>query len=852
MKNHLTKISLFILIALIIVACNTTKRVPDGKRLLMKNEISVDAKAIKDEDVFFQLYQKPNSAILGYRLRLNLFNLAKRNADTSYAKWLKRKPNRQANLAKLLSQKQVERLGKSFLVSGWSDFLMKTGEAPVLFDSISTQKSLKRLESYYYNKGYFDVKARFTRDTLKVKKTNVKYTIALNKAYLIDSIRTSIATPALDSLYKNKIANSFVKKNNQYTTANLDEERNRITTEFRNNGAYLFQQNYISYSLDTVNTQKKVNVKLIVKDYSYRENDSTKTTPFKLYKISKVSIFTDRATNKIESPIKDSLQYKDFILYSENKLKYRPKAITDAVFITKGSLFSDNNTVLTTKYLSNLKVFNYPTIEYKIDPKDNKSLLANIYLKPRDKFSFGLSADFIHSNIQDFGISGNTSLGIRNVFNGAETFQIGFRGNVGASKDLANPNNNFFNISEIGVDAKLSFPRIFSPINTTKIIPKSMIPSTVFSVGFAKQRNIGLDKQNFTSTFSYNWTPKKNNNYRLDLFNIQYVKNVNVGNYFNIYQSSYNVLNAIANNYSSVNSNYFTNDTNHQLIIESGTSGFTNEALATSSSLAISENDVKTIRSIEERRKRLTENNLIFATSISFSNTTKKDIYDNSFHAFKTKLESAGNFLSILARASKQLDKQGGANTFFEVEYSQYLKGEFEYIKHWSFAGKKVFAVRSFAGLAVPYGNSKSIPFSRSYFSGGSNDIRAWQPYSLGPGRSGGLNDFNEANLKITISAELRFNILGKFNGALFADAGNVWNVLDNVTDEAYTFNGIQSIKTFAIGTGTGIRYDQGLFVVRFDIGFKTYNPAKLDNEKWMKEINLSKSVLNIGINYPF
>jgi len=852
LKKHFTKISFIILIGLLIVACNSTKRVPIGKSLLMKNEITIDGRATQDENVFFQLYQKPNSAILGYRLRLNLFNLAKRNADTCYYKWLKRKPNRESNLAKLLSKKQVDRLGKSFIVSGWSNFLKKTGEAPVIYDSINSIKSVKRLESYYYNKGYFDVKARFTRDTLSAKKTNIKYQVDLNKPYLIDSIQTSIATPALDSLYKIKVANSSIKKNKQYSTESLDEERNRITTEFRNNGAYLFQQNYISYSLDTINTSKKVNVKLIVKDYTFRENDTSKTAPFNLYKISKVAIYTDRSTNKIEAPIKDSLQYKDFFLYSEKKLKYRPKSITDAVFITKGSLFSENNTLLTTKYLNNLKVFNYPSIEYKIDPKNIKALIANIYLKPRDKFSFGYAADFIHSNIQDFGISGNTSIGIRNVFNGAETFQIGFRGNVGASKDLANPNNNFFNISEIGIDAKLSFPRIFFPINSDKIIPKSMIPSTILSVGFAKQRNIGLDKQNFTSSFSYNWTPKKNTSLRFDLFNIQYVKNVNTSNYFNIYQSSFNALNTIANNYNSVNSNYFSNDENHQLVIESGTNGFINDALSNSSTIPTTENDLKIIRSIEERRKRLTENNLIFATSISFSKTTKKDLYDNSFHAFKSKLESAGNFLSLLARASKQLDKQGAASTFFEVEYSQYLKGEFEYIKHWTFANNKVFAVRGFAGLAVPYGNSKSIPFSRSYFTGGSNDIRAWQPYSLGPGKSGGLNDFNEANLKITMSAELRFNIFGKFNGALFADAGNIWNIFDNVTDKDYTFNGFQSINTIALGTGTGIRYDQGLFVVRFDIGFKTFNPAKLENEKWMKEVNLSKSVLNIGINYPF
>lgn len=851
MKKHLTKISFIILILLLFVACNTTKRVADGKRLLMKNEISVDGKEIKDENVFFQLYQKPNSSILGYRLRLNLFNLSKLNSDSTYANWLNKKPNRKANLSKLLSQKQVDRLGKSFIVSGWSNFLIKTGEAPVIYDTEYTKKSLKRLEAYYYNKGFFDVKANFTSDTTQKKKTNIKYQIALKKPYLIDTVSTQIETPALDSLYKTKIANSLIKRNKQYATVNLEEERNRLTTEFRNNGAYLFQQNYISYALDTINTSKKVNVKLIVKDYSYRENDSSKTAPFELYKISKVAIYTDRATNKIEKPIKDSLQYNDFMLYSENKLKYRPKSITNAVFITKGSLFSDINTQLTTKYLSNLRVFNYPTIEYKIDPKDSKALIANIYLKPRDKFSFGYSADFIHSNIQDFGISGNTSLGIRNVFNGAETFQIGFRGNVGASKDLANPNNNFFNISEIGVDAKLSFPRLFFPFNLDNIIRKSMIPSTVISVGYAKQTNIGLDKQNFTSSFSYNWTPEPNSSFKFDLFNIQYVNNLNTSNYFNIYQSSYTALNAIANNYTSVNPNYFSSDTN-QLLIESGTSGFTADALANPSVISVTEDDLKSIRSIEERRKRLTENNLIFASSISYSQTTKKDIYDNSFHAFKAKFESAGNFLSLLARASKQLNNQGDVSTFFEVEYSQYLKGELEYIKHWPLSGKKVFAIRSFAGVAIPYGNSNSIPFSRSYFSGGSNDIRAWQPYSLGPGKSGGLNDFNEANLKLTLSAELRYNIFEKFNGALFADAGNIWNVFDNVEDDTYTFNGINSLNTIALGTGVGLRYDQGLFVVRFDVGFKTYNPANSENEKWFREINLGKSVLNIGINYPF
>jgi outer membrane protein assembly factor BamA len=66
-------------------------------------------------------------------------------------------------------------------------------------------------------------------------------------------------------------------------------------------------------------------------------------------------------------------------------------------------------------------------------------------------------------------------------------------------------------------------------------------------------------------------------------------------------------------------------------------------------------------------------------------------------------------------------------------------------------------------------------------------------------------NDFNEANMKIAFS-EFRFKILGELRD--FADAGNIWNVYDNVTDEKSTFNGFKSLKDIALGTGFGLRYD--------------------------------------------
>jgi len=851
LKKISTKIATFILIGIIISACDAVKRVPDGKQLLTENKILVNDKTVKNDEVVNQLYQKPNSSILGYQLRLNLFNLANPNPDSTYQAKFTKHPGKYERESKWLSSKQVDRLGQSFWYHGIHDFLKKTGEAPVIIDTTRTNKSISRLNYYYFNNGYFNVKANYKLDSLSAKKAKIKYTITTGNPYLLDSLTTTIHTPVLDSMYRTKISNSFIKSGNQYKTADFDNEKDRINTYFRNNGVYHFQPNYVTFDLDTLNNNKKVNVDLIINDYSFQENDTTRTEPFKIYKISDVNIYTDYSANTINSKITDSTSYNNFHLYSHDKLKYKPRAITDAVFITKGGLFADSKTVLTTRYLNNLKIFNYPTILYEVDKRDTtaQSLIAKVYLSPRKKYSLGTTLDVTHSNIQDIGIAGSITESIRNVFNGAETLEVSARGNIGSSKDLANPDNKFFNVTEYGLDLKLNIPRIWFPFTTEKIIPKSMIPSTLLSAGLSSQRNIGLDKENFTSSLTYNWNPKKNNLARFDIFNMQYVRNLNPQNYFNVYESSYNILNDIGKAYNT-NPDYV--DDNGDLIIEKGTTGFTNDVLSNQTALTPSDQEYIDVNSIEERRVRLTENDFILATSYTFSKTTKTDLADNNFYLFRTKIESAGSLLSLVSNAANLPKNDNGNYEVFNLEYSEYIKTEFDYIKYWDLSKEKVFAVRTFFGIAIPYGNSNNIPFSRSYFAGGSNDNRAWQPYRLGPGSTGAVNDFNEANMKIALSAEFRFKILGSLKGALFADAGNIWNVLDNVTAEKAKFNSLKDLQELALGTGFGLRYDLSFFVVRFDLGFKTYNPANEPNKRWFNEYDFANSVFNFGINYPF
>ena len=854
LKNLTSKIALFFLFGIFFYSCSEVRKLQKKQMLIHDNEIIVNGKSTNSEDLHNQLYQKPNSKLLGFKPRLQLYNLSKKNPDSSYNAWLLKKPNRIERMTKLYSKKQVNRLGKSFFVSGYSNFLKDIGEAPSILDTSRVRKSEIRLHAYHFNRGFFNAEVSSKIDSLKNQKVKISYKIKTGKPYIIDSIFRNIESPIVDSLYVIISNRSLIKSGEAYNAGNISEEKKRITTAFRNRGLYHFQENYIKQpDVDTIDKpDNTLNITFNIGNRIDKKGDSSYTEPFKLYKISKVNVFTDKQVKEKAVGI-DSTSYKNFNFYSSGKLKYKPKALINAIFIEEGKLFSDQDKTLTTRALSNLKIFSFPRIQYVEDASGN-GLIANIVLTPLKKYQFNIKGDLTHSNIQQFGVSGFTGITFRNLFKGAEILDFSIRGNLGTSTDpsIKDNTNAFFNILEYGGDVKLTFPRIFFPINTKKLIKKESLPSTAITLGFSKQTNIGLDKENYNGSFYYDWGLNRDETkkFRFDLFNLQFVRNLNIDNYFNVYNYSYDRLNELALVYNT-NPNLTVDGNLASDLSLPGAVEFINQ-VANGGILVNDEDNFRTINTIGERRKRLIENNLILSSSFSYNLSTKRDINDVEFYNIKAKVESAGNILNLIAEQQNEPFSDNNNRTLFGVEYAQYIKTEFEYIKHLHLYKKSSLAFRFFGGIAIPYGNSNSVPFSRSYFAGGSNDNRGWQAYSLGPGASKSVNDFNEANLKFSLNLEYRFNIFNSLNGALFADAGNIWNVFDNVEDEKLTFNGFKSFRDMALGTGFGLRYDFGFFVIRGDFGFKTYNPAKENSERWLKDMKLSKTVFNIGINYPF
>lgn len=848
-----------ILLALSMLSCNAIKRVGDQQHLLTKNLIYVDSSHISQREVYDQLSQEPNATLplIKYPLRLHIYNAAKAKPDSLFYNWLYKKPNREKHWENFLSQKQLERMGQDYV--NWQKFKENMGEEPVTVDLEKTKKSAKRLEQWYWNQGWFNAESSFGVDTLTPKRARVNYYVQRHQPYILDSLSSHIESQTADSIYQAHKAGSLIHEGKQFNANRFEWERNRLTTLFRNNGFFYFDQEYITFNADTLDTDHKVHIETLIRDREIKEKDTSYTVPFKVRHISDVNIFTDYKKDQQLLPITDSIHYHGFKLFSSGKSQYKPRALTNAVFIKKGDVYKDRNRSLTYERMNDIGVFNYPDIKFMEDPRDSthSNLIANVFLKPRKKFGMTYDLDVSRSNIQDFGIRLGGSLLIRNVFHGLETLEIGGRASIGSSQDASvTTKNRFFNISEIGGNVKLNFPKIILPFNVNRIIPKSMSPFTTLSAGLSLQHNIGLDKQNLTGKYSYRWKPDHQKTMHFNLVDLQFVHNLNPGNYFYVYQNSFHRVNKIARNHvENINPKYFrqTNPVlspSPELSNPDGANAFLQD-LKNKVDYGLSAEEKEKAGTLIERKDRLTENNLIFGSSFSYTKNTRRNIYDDDFTQFRFNFEAVGNSLALLSSAFGRSKHRDGSYHLSGVRFSQYVKTEIDLIKHWDLGHKNIFAIKALAGIAIPYGNSNNIPFVRSFFAGGANDNRGWRPYDLGPGSSGSPNEFNEANMKVSFNAEYRFNLFGSLNSAVFIDVGNIWNVLDNVRDRRSRFSSFSDLKELAVGTGFGLRYDFDFFVIRLDLGFKAYDPA-FNKKKWFQNTNFAHSVINVGINYPF
>lgn len=247
---------------------------------------------------------------------------------------------------------------------------------------------------------------------------------------------------------------------------------------------------------------------------------------------------------------------------------------------------------------------------------------------------------------------------------------------------------------------------------------------------------------------------------------------------------------------------------------------------------------------------------LVFSgTSYSYSNTWQKG-KDRFFIAFDA--ETGGHLL----RAS-------GINELGGIPVASYLKGSVDFRYFHPLVRQREWAFRGFLGLSEAWGTEGNfMPFEKSFFMGGSNDLRGWTAYHFGPGATSENTlqtegFFSAAPIKLLVNAEYRYTIQEAIKGAVFLDAGNIW--LHNktytgnlsATQIAAIENGVFNASTFlsqlGLNTGVGLRYDLEFLILRADLGLKLHHPGAYDRPNWViTSPELRDLNLNLGIGYPF
>lgn len=248
-----------------------------------------------------------------------------------------------------------------------------------------------------------------------------------------------------------------------------------------------------------------------------------------------------------------------------------------------------------------------------------------------------------------------------------------------------------------------------------------------------------------------------------------------------------------------------------------------------------------------------------FVPSISYTYTFDKTYGATGNRRFywQNSLTAAGNLLSGILRAFGERQPQ----EFFGNRFSQFAK-EISEVKFYHRIGRRNnwLATRFLVGVGYAYGNSEVMPYSEQFYIGGANSIRAFTVRSIGPGSyrppaddSDGYLD-QTGDFKLEANIEYRFGIMGRLNGAVFLDAGNVWLLKNDPNRPGAELKWKGLLDEIALGTGFGLRYDISYLVIRADLGIGLHTPYPNPDKKGYYNISSFRDGLgfHLAIGYPF
>lgn len=715
---------------------------------------------------------------------------------------IRQKPNRKLIISPIRPGLGIHSWGNGERSNFWS----KLGKPPVIFEAAQAERSAELLQRYYFNKGFFRalVKTQIKYDKDR-QKAMVTYKVKRGPRYRIDSLSYKMQS-SLDHLREAASEESKLKLGDYYELDDLDAERNRLKALFRNHGYYNFSESYISFDADTSLAKggHKVHLKLIIRGIPERQGDTIVYRDLKPYFIRKVEIIPDfnfQAANES----RDSLNFLDYQL-KFNKLAYKPRYLTDAIHFKTGDLFRQKHINETYAHIGSYKAFNVSEIIYRPIKNDSGKQYLDIQLRmvPQDKRSFNAELEVTNTS-GNYGISGSVGIINRNLFRGGEALSFKVNSGLEYQPTIAQ-SENLSRTFELGAEIRIDFPRFLLPFNSIGLLPKRMQPKSSISLYANRTARVEFDRETYGGNLSYKWQENSQKSHQVDLFSMSY------SNLFAIEDFFINQLDPI-------------------------------QILAFSSEF-------------------------ISSSSYRFTYTGQESVSETYYDFFSSNLEIAGNLQSLAARglgvnSENTLDSLWGAPIY------QFARLELDYRYYIHPSPEQLYVFRLNGAYVLPYGNSQFTnntqllrlpPFSRFFFLGGTNDLRAWPAYRAGGGiervssYTDSSSNFAIGTFKLLANIEYRFPIYSSLKGAIFLDAGNIW-LSGGLETERTAFRFQNLGRDLYLGSGFGLRLDLDFFVIRLDTGLRLRDPGYWQNdEEWVIATKpvLPNLTYNIALGYPF
>jgi hypothetical protein len=815
--------------------------VPKGEYLLVKNIVKSDAKDLSEEELRSIIKQKPNNKVLGQRLYLHFYNLsgpektAQRKAEVDSLCALKnaeREKKAEARNAKRVARgKDPKPFHKKECRRTLRVWLREdVGEAPVILDSSLVTRSDDQLTLYLNKEGYFNARVsdtvyfnrtkflarlfpRLFHETrgkpFRQPKAEVEYRIEAGPPYTICSSTWSVDDPAIDSLVRASWPSSLITQGMRFDADVLDQERTRITDMLRKKGYLYFNRDLLHYVADTSAGTHEVELSLhMERPTAHGKRGLAGTPEGTVYHLGNVSLdMTGRPGANTASSPRDTVTYKGLTyFYTGKRPLFRPKALNSQIVLKGGTLYNQQTNDWAYRRLTNLRVFDRVDIAYDTTGTGAGDVAnCRINLIPSKRQSIALEG--FGTNRGGFlGTSVSFNYRHRNFFRSMGSIEA--RMSLGLEAQQSLDGRGSSTEAGPGVGREVLF-------NTVELGPELTIQFPRFLIPFWNTDDRWPHTWGRRTAINILYNYQRRPDYTRTLAKVNYGYEWSKGRNISValYPAEVNIIR-----------------------IPVFSSGF-QEFIRQSHDAVL--------------RDSYTDHVIAGGRAVMTLNTQDGSRFQRNIFLWRPSIQTSGNLLRLANEITGQEQRTDTAgNSFYTlagVRFAQFVKVESDLRFYHTIHSKSSLAFRFDAGVGVPFGNLGVLPFESSFFSGGAN--------------SAPLDAYDRVGeVRLEGNAEYRFKLIGYLEGALFVDIGNIWELHENPAKPGSGFDPGRVPGELAFGTGLGARLNFDFFLVRFDLGLQTKDPALPAGQRWIfqpKDQALvtpfrHKLNFNLGIGYPF